>query len=84
MPAPDPWGISIEERPNGGWAVQCDVFMLSGRTQRLARAKRILSNLRRDGWSCKWCAKPIPEWRRADAVYCCEGCRKRAARSRSW
>lgn len=81
MPAPDPWAISVEEKPNG-WSVHYDTFMLSGRTQRLARAKRILSNLRKNGWCCAWCGQPVPEFRRADALFCRESCRKRAARSR--
>lgn len=81
MPAPDPWGITIETR-KGSWGVLVETFMLSGRTQRMARARRILANLKRDGWSCRWCGGPVPEFRRADARYCCEGCRKRDARQR--
>lgn len=81
MPAPDPSGVTIEHHAQG-YSVLIETFMLSGRTQRLARARRIGQNLRRDGWSCLWCAKPVPAFRRADARYCCEGCRKRAARGR--
>ena len=81
MPAPDPDGISIEKRPTG-WGVLVDTFMVAGRTQRMQRARRILRNLAADGWSCRWCGGPVPEFRRADARYCCEGCRKRDARSR--
>ena len=53
MPAPDPHGISIEERRNG-WGVLVETFMLSGRTQRMARARRILRNLAANGWACRW------------------------------
>ena len=81
MPAPDPHGITIEERPQG-WGVLVETFMLSGHTQRMSRAKRILRNLAANGWACRWCGEPVPEFRRADACYCGEGCRKRAARSR--
>ena len=81
MPAPNPDGITIEQRPDG-WGVLVDTFMLAGRTQRMLRAKRILRNLVADGWCCRWCGGPVPEYRRADARYCCEGCRKRDARSR--
>ena len=35
-----------------------------------------------DGWACRQCCAPIPMYRRADARYCCEGCRKLAARRR--
>ena len=81
MPAPDPHGITIEERPHG-WGVLVETFMLSGRTQRMGRARRILRNLAANGWACRWCGGPVPEFRRADAAYCGEGCRKRAARQR--
>lgn len=82
MPAPDPSGVSISELPGGGWSLSIEMFMLSGRTQRKERAKRILVNLRRNGWVCQWCREPVPEWRRADAAYCCAGCKRRAARQR--
>jgi len=82
MPAPDPHGITIEGTPSGGWSVLMETFMLSGRTQRMARAKRILRNLRLNEWRCEWCGGPVPEFRRADARFCREGCRKRAARAR--
>lgn len=81
MPAPDPRGITIE--PQGeGWALLMETFLLSGRTQRKARARRILANLTRDGWTCHACGDLVPEYRRADARYCCEGCRKRHSRTR--
>lgn len=85
MAAPDPFGISIEELPGGGWSVLAccfDPFDTGIRTHRIGRASRILMNLRRDRWSCWWCSEPVPEFRRGDARYCCEGCRKRAARQR--
>lgn len=81
MPAPDPSGVTIE-RHSGSFCLLVDTFLLSGRTQRMARAGRIAQNLRRDGWACLWCKRPVPEFRRADAKYCCEGCQKRAARER--
>gem|GEM_PF-1436613 len=81
MPAPDPWGITIENRGQG-CRVFADMFMLSGRTQRLSRARRIVANLRRNGWTCQGCGGPVPEFRRADARYCRESCRKRQARER--
>jgi hypothetical protein len=42
----------------------------------------MLRNLRRDGWTCQWCRDYIPSFRRVDARYCTEGCRKRAMRAR--
>lgn len=82
MPAPDPHGVTIEKTPGGGWNLLIETFMFSGRTQRKARAMRMMRNLRRNGWCCEWCGGPVPEFRRADARYCREGCRKRAARAR--
>lgn len=81
MPAPDPYGITIEAQ-DGRWGVLVETFMLSGRTQRMARANRILTNLHRDGWACRGCGCPVPAYRRADARYCGDGCRKGAARNR--
>lgn len=49
---------------------------------RIDRAKRILRALARDGWRCAWCSGPVPLFRRVDAVFCSDGCRKRAARQR--
>lgn len=81
MPAPDPHGIRIEAQ-GGRWGVLVETFMLSGRTQRMARARSILANLHRNGWACLSCGDPVPAHRRADARYCCEGCRKRRSRTR--
>lgn len=81
MPAPDPHGITIEAQGDR-WGLLVETFMLSGRTQRMARARRILTNLHRDRWACRDCGDPVPAYRRADARYCCDRCRKRAARNR--
>lgn len=75
MPAPDPHGITIEAQ-GPCWGLLVETFMLSG------RAKRILANLRRDGWACQACGGPVPAYRRADMRYCFGGCRKRSARIR--
>ena len=45
------------------------------------RAQRVANRLRW-GWLCPQCFRPVPIYRRADARYCCQGCRKRAARER--
>ncbi|SLN64069.1 hypothetical protein ROA7450_03376 [Roseovarius albus] len=34
------------------------------------------------GWHCLHCGNLMPEWKRVDAKYCKEGCRKMAARQR--
>ena len=82
MPAPDPQAITTEDTANGGIIVFADVFLIGNRQARLNRAKAILHKLGADGWPCWRCARPVPLFRRVDARYCCDGCRKRAARAR--
>ncbi len=81
MPAPDPFAIEITEWDDGRVTVTYQVHWSGNRTRK-QRAVAILKKVRRDGWRCQWCQDPIPLFRRADARYCCEGCRKRAARHR--
>ena len=51
MPAPDPFGLSYHEKPDGRPVVQCEIWPSSGflamgnRRHRLARAKAVLKNL---------------------------------------
>ncbi len=87
MPAPDPFGISYEETADGRPRVLAEVWPSSGLfagnpRHRSARAKRILRNLNWGGWCCLECGDHVPLYRRADAVYCREACRKKAARHR--
>lgn len=81
MPAPDPFAIEITEWPDGRVTVTYHVHWSGNRTRK-RRAIAILHNVHRSGWRCEWCHAPIPLFRRADARFCCEGCRKRAARER--
>lgn len=83
MPEPDPFGVEIEEREDGTVAATYHVWGCGNVRHRKARAVALIRNIKRDGWRCAWCDAPIPEFRRADARYCREGCRKAAARSRS-
>ena len=87
MPAPDPFGLSYDETPSGQPLVTAEVWPSSGlfasnRRNRLKRLRAVYRLVRRDGWLCLWCKDPVPIYRRADACYCCEGCRKHAARAR--
>ena len=82
MPAPDPHAITTEYSEGGTVSVFAEVFLIGNRKARLNRAKAILRKLRFDDWLCWHCAGPVPLFRRADARYCCEGCRKRAAMAR--
>ncbi|MFD0982560.1 hypothetical protein [Tropicimonas aquimaris] len=82
MPGPDPFGLDIEEHENGGFTITCEVWAQGNRANRIARMQAVSRNIRWTGWKCAWCYEPIPLYRRADARFCCEGCRKRAARQR--
>jgi hypothetical protein len=80
MPEPDPHGIEPAENwPRG---VLVSHFLCGNRRHRKARAQRILQNARWGEWSCRECGEPVPFSRRADARYCREACRKKAARQR--
>ncbi len=82
MAGPDPDGMKLGDADPGSISVLVQTFMSGNRTARMARAKRILGNLCRGGWLCYSCREPVPLWRRADARFCGEGCRKAAARQR--
>lgn len=82
MPAPDPHAITINETPDARLSLLVETFMAGNRRARIERAKRILHNLARGDWSCRWCGDPVPLSRRADARFCREACRKRMARQR--
>lgn len=82
MPGPDPEGLEIEERADGSFTISGSVWWYGNRRARIARMRAIARQIRFNGWKCRWCSAPIPLWRRADARFCCEGCRKRDARQR--
>ena len=89
MPAPDPFGLSYDESPTGQPLVIAEIWGSRARPlwegnprHRKARAAAVLRRLRCDGWACQHCGDPVPLWRRADADYCREACRKKAARRR--
>lgn len=87
MPGPDPEGLTVTHDEPGRVSVMahtwpwCPVFGGGNVRNRVARAKAVLRNLVANRWRCEWCQGPVPVWRRADARFCCEGCRKRAARA---
>ncbi len=80
MPEPDPHGV--EPGNNGPLSLSVSFFFCQNKKNRLARAKRILRNMHWGDWCCPECGGYVPLSRRADAVYCREACRKRAARQR--
>lgn len=89
MPGPDPFALTYNETPDGRPIVTAETDPTSGpfatgnRRHRLARMRAVLRNLTANGWTCPECGDPVPIWRRADAVYCREACRKRARRKRA-
>lgn len=83
MPAPLPNAVWIETGENGRPTVYFESAYWGGKSRdRKRRAIAMLRKVARTGWFCGWCKEPIPYFRRVDAEYCCEGCRKRAARRR--
>jgi hypothetical protein len=88
MPEPDPYGIEIGPNYPGQisvlvyHSVAAAFYGGGNKRHRIQRAKRILSNLRCGGWCCIWCREPVLLSKRADAKFCSDGCRKRAARDR--
>ena len=82
MPAPDPQGLDIDERPDGSFTITAEVWRYGNRKHRLARMIAVSHRIKADGWLCPWCREPVPLYRRANSRYCGEGCRARAARSR--
>ena len=88
MPAPDPHAIWYDENPDGSPRITGEVWASShpwwpgNPRHRKARVNAVARNIARGGWLCAWCLDPVPIHRRADARFCCEGCRKRAARER--
>lgn len=82
MPGPDPEGVYFEFTNNGGIEAFAEIWPWGNRRFRESRMNAVLQKLRSDNWSCRTCGGPVPIYRRADACYCRESCRKGAARQR--
>jgi hypothetical protein len=82
MPGPEPDTVWIERYEGRIWATFVGYGWDRKARNRERRASTILRRTAARTWCCGWCGNPLPEWRRADAEYCREGCRKRAARAR--
>ena len=82
MPGPDPNGLHLEEYEDGSWSLTAAVWYYGNRRARIARMMAVSRRMRFDRWKCSWCRDPVPLYRRADAQFCCESCRKKAARWR--
>lgn len=82
MPGPDPHAFWIE-RAEPPYSVCFQAYFWTGNNgNRKARAIAILRRLYRRDWFCRWCGDDLPDYVRADALYCGESCRKKAARDR--
>lgn len=82
MPGPDPNAVWIEWQ-DGTLSANFERYLWTGNMgNRKARAVAILRRAALGDWLCRWCGCDLPFWRRADAIYCSEGCRKRAKRRR--
>jgi hypothetical protein len=85
MPEPDPFAIWLGDAEPGQISVTFERPWNGNLKARKARAVAILRNLQRGNWLCRECGTPVALTKRADAVFCSEGCRKRAARwRRQW
>jgi len=82
MPGPDPQRFWIEEIENGHRVCFQAYDWTGNNGNRRKRANAILRRLARGDWYCRWCYAVLPDHLRADALYCCEACRKKAARAR--
>jgi hypothetical protein len=82
MPGPNPKALWFEEWDGSLLATYECYYGTGNAGNRKARALAILNRIKRATWRCSWCADDLPVWRRADAMYCREGCRKKAARGR--
>lgn len=83
MPGPDPDRLLIEEH-NPRFARVCfQAYDWTGNNgNRRKRAMAILRRLRWGTWRCRGCGDELPDYVRADALYCGNKCRKKAARER--
>ena len=82
VPGPDPHGFWIEGEEPPFTVYWLAYFWTGNNGNRKARAMAVLRRLRWGTWVCRWCGDYLPDYVRADALYCNERCRKRAARER--
>ena len=83
MPGPDPNRLWIEDDDPRSARVTWQAYDWSGNNgNRKARAIAMLRRLIRRDWYCRQCGCSLPDHLRADALYCRNACRKKAARLR--
>mgnify|MGYP006115360327 FL=1 len=82
MPAPAPNTIWVSPI-FGGSLITFENYL--GQRQSLHRQRRatiLVMRISKNTWQCPWCSSRLPMWKRVDAIYCGESCRKKAARGR--
>lgn len=83
MPGPEAQTIWIEPNRRGGFTAQYHKYLFTGEAvHRKARVVAIVKRMAQRTWCCRRCGDELPIDKRADARFCGEGCRKRAARER--
>lgn len=82
MPAPCPFAIWIEPMHEGSLITFENYKGYKSAPHRRQRVNTIGKRLAAGDWVCRWCGDPIAILRRADTLYCRDGCRKKAARKR--
>ncbi len=75
-------GLYVEEYDDGGFRISCWTSEDGNRRNRIARMMAVSRNIRFGGWKCRRCREPIALYKRADARFCSERCRKAEARER--
>jgi hypothetical protein len=76
MPTPDPNGLYIDEDENGRITITAEIWPHGNRRHRIARMKRVMRNVRTNRWRCWGCGGLMPLYKRADAKFCKERCRR--------
>jgi RNA polymerase-binding transcription factor DksA len=70
------------EHDDGRSTITALVPREGNRRHRIARMLAVGQRLRWGGWKCQHCGEPVPLFKRADARFCAERCRKADARQR--
>lgn len=83
MPEPNPHSVWIEREDGSTTLSYLRFNFFTGRiADHEPRAKKLAQRIIEGSWVCRWCSCELQHWRRSDAHYCSEHCRKKAARSR--
>ncbi len=82
MPCTYQFVLDLEEIEDGVLSITAEVWYYGNRKTRMDRMYAVSKNIWLNGWVCWQCGEKIPLYRRADARYCWEACRKAAARQR--